>query len=268
MADESRSADALTDSALWDGVWSKTVLPAEMKRARTSVMLNAMLDVFDRFLPADRPQRVLEVGGAPGQYLVYQYRRGGHEIHCMDYAEVGCAKARENFALLGIPGQVHLQDLFADGPALPAFDFVYSLGLIEHFEDLCGVVERHVRLVRPGGTLLLGCPNYRGINRWILSRLAPKLLAVHNLDTMDLQRWDEFERRLGLRRLYRGYIGGFDPMPLLRLENPTAGNRLLRQAVRATVLLRRWQARLRIPRLLNGMAISAYCMGVYQTPEA
>jgi 2-polyprenyl-3-methyl-5-hydroxy-6-metoxy-1,4-benzoquinol methylase len=38
------------------------------------------------------------------------------------------------------------------------YDLVYSIGLIEHFPDKSDIVHAHVRLVRPGGLLLLYVP--------------------------------------------------------------------------------------------------------------
>jgi len=42
------------------------------------------------------------------------------------------------------------------------------LGFIEHFDEPVGVVVRHLDLLKPGGILLLGVPNYGGIYRKVL----------------------------------------------------------------------------------------------------
>lgn len=55
---------------------------------------------------------------------------------------------------------------------------------IERFDDLTAVVSRHA--------------NFRGVTRVFLERLSPELLADHNLDSMDVRRWDRFESELGL----------------------------------------------------------------------
>jgi hypothetical protein len=97
--------------------------------------------------------------------------------------------------------------------------------LIERFDDLTAVVSRHADLVQPGGHLLLGCPNFRGVPRVFLERLSLELLADHNLDSMDVRRWDRFESELGLeadllhmalgqrvpsaRRLNTGWTSGY-----------------------------------------------------------
>ena len=64
-----------------------------------------------------------------------------------------------------------------EGTDLPTYDVVYSLGLIEHFVDRVSIVERHVRLARPGGLLILGVPNFRGLTGWFLRTFAPSVYA-------------------------------------------------------------------------------------------
>ena len=107
---------------------------------------------------------------------------------------------------------------FQPGLDIGLFDVVYSLGLIEHFSDLTDVVAAHARLVRPGGTLIIGAPNIVGVNRWFMKRLGPERLAVHNPDCLRPELWDEFEQRLDLEPRFRGYVGGFEPGVFAVLE--------------------------------------------------
>ena len=122
-----------------------------------------------------------EIGGAPGQYLAYVHRSLGYRVTCVDFSATGCAKTVENFRLLGIPGDVIQADITTDAADLPAFDVVYSLGLIEHFADRRQIVENHARLVRPGGYLVLGVPNFRGLTGWFMRTLAPSTYATHEI---------------------------------------------------------------------------------------
>ncbi len=210
-----------TDERYWDGYWEGTDLPREMRREPHALQANALLDVFDRTLSRDPARSVLEVGGAPGQYLAYLHRTFGYRCSVLDFSAEGCALARRNYELLGIPLDVHHADLFA-GLDIGRFDVVYSLGLIEHFTDLTGVIEAHARLVAPGGTLIVGAPNIVGVNRWFMSRLGPERLAVHNPDILEIERWDAFERELGLERRFREYVGGFEPGVFAILEEKSA----------------------------------------------
>jgi SAM-dependent methyltransferase len=255
-------AGGLTTPEFWDERWSDVTLPVEVQRSRY-LSIDAILDVFDRFLSHDPELSVLELGGAPGQWLVYLHRTFGCRIGVLDNSPVGAVKARENFALLGIPADVLEQDLFAPPPEPHAYDVVYSLGVIEHFDDSRRVVEAHLRFLRPGGLLVVGCPNLRGVNRFVLARLAPSYLALHNTDSMELEKWRGFEEALGLEPLYKGYVGGFDPGILTRVE----GQRLSRRAAAGSlsllgaVLNRRG---LRFLRRANSPAWSSYAIAVYR----
>lgn len=253
----------LTDEQYWDEYWHSLELPAEIRRNPRTLYLNEILNRFDRYLPNRPGLSVLEIGGAPGQYLAYLNRRFGYTCSCLDYSPLGCEKTRENFALLGIPGVVYEGDLFDDDLDVGRHHVVYSLGLIEHFGDLEEVVTRHLRFLVPGGTLLLGAPNMLGINRWFMQRLAPEILDVVDLRAMDLDNWGRFEAKLGLQRVFRGYVGGFEPC-VFRARRPELSRRPLARVVAAVDLV--VHGRLRWLRRLNSRATSGYILGIYRAP--
>jgi SAM-dependent methyltransferase len=252
----------LRDRRFWDKYWADLILPREMKRSQTNLYLNCILDVFDRMCLKNRNIAILEIGGAPGQYLAYMHHTFGYEVHCLDYSEVGCEKTRENFRLLNIPGRVHQGDVLDFGLDLPLFDIVYSLGFIEHFSDPDPVVARHVALLKPGGVLLIGLPNFLGINGFFLRRTCPEKMAGHNLAIMNMANWSTFEIALGLLPLFKGYVGGFEPSILRSWQE---GSELPWVKV-VTALNRCLHSRMKVLRRLNGRFISGYVMGVYKWP--
>jgi SAM-dependent methyltransferase len=256
---------ALTDEAFWDDYWSSLRLPLAVEKS-SSLLVEAITDVLDRFLTSPRPFSVLELGGAPGQYAAYVNRRLGHAVTVLDSSPVGCLKARENFALLGIEAKVVEGDMFAPPAELPRFDAVFSLGLIEHFDDVAVPVQAHAELVTPGGLLILGVPNYQGINEVLLRRLAPSFLAMHRREAMDLAEWDRFERELRLRRLFRAYVGGFEASTFWRSESRRLADRVLHQLLwQLGRALGRREAR--FLRGVNGRLWSGYLVGVYRVPS-
>jgi len=172
----------------------------------------------------------------------------------------------ENFRLLGISGGVHLGDMFDDNLALPQFDMVFSLGLMEHFSNLEEVVARHLRLLKPGGTLMLGCPNFLGITGSFVRRLMPDLYAVHNMDNMDLRRWRRFEDQFGLVSVFRGYIGGFEPRLFARTERKNS--RPHRIVARLSGYLARILNKkpLAFLRRFNSRYWSGYVLAIYRNP--
>jgi SAM-dependent methyltransferase len=256
MADERAS---LTTTRFWDDYWSETPLPAEVTKG-SSPYLDEILSVLDRFLPPDGGSTALEIGGAPGQWLAYVHRRFRYDVHALDSSPVGVEQTRSNLRLLGIEGIVHEGDMFS--ASIPVdFDVVYSLGLVEHFENLSAAVTAHLRFLRPGGLLVIGCPNLRGLNRVILRRLSPALLELHNLDSMDLRRWEAFEREHRLEAVFKAYIGGFEPRMFTRRERAGATAMLLSRVL--ALLGEALALRVARPlRRLNSRLWSGYVIGV------
>jgi SAM-dependent methyltransferase len=256
--------DRFTDSEHWDEYWQGTRLPAEAHRDPGSPQVNAILDVLDAHAGHGPGAAALEVGGGLGRYLAYLGRTHGYRCAVMDFSPEGCELARRNFALLGLPLEVHQRDLLDPGDPPGSFDLVYSLGLIEHFTDLTAVVAAHARLVRPGGTLVLGAPNVVGVNRWFMERLAPERMAVHNADCLRVERWDEFERELGLERLFREYVGGFEPRVFAVREERRLATLPLWALTQA--LVRTAGRRLHGLRRFNHPRLSGYLIGAWRVP--
>jgi 2-polyprenyl-3-methyl-5-hydroxy-6-metoxy-1,4-benzoquinol methylase len=111
---------------------------------------------------------------------------------------------REAFEGVNLNLIIYNRDIFGDLSDLPRFDIVFSMGLIEHFSDPDAIVGKHVELLNKQGILLLGVPNYRGISHTVLRRLAPRKLSMHNLETMDIKNWESFEKKYGLKTIFKG----------------------------------------------------------------
>jgi len=89
------------------------------------------------------------------------------------------------FRHLGIKGDLRCEDLFQSSFPEGSFDVVYSLGVVEHFDNPKLVVEHHLRLLRPGGVGLIAIPNYGGLYGQLQSWLDPANLSLHNLTIMN-----------------------------------------------------------------------------------
>jgi 2-polyprenyl-3-methyl-5-hydroxy-6-metoxy-1,4-benzoquinol methylase len=254
----------LVEQKFWEEHWDRVVLPAEMKKTKRNSFLNYLLKVFDRFFPKDDKFSILEIGGAPGQYLIYVAKNFPYKIHSLDYSVMGCKNTEKNFEMLGIQGTVYQRDLFSDRISdLPLFDIVYSLGFIEHFLDLEQVIERHLRLLKPGGILLIGTPNFLGINRSILKKFYPELLSLHNLPSMDIKNWEVFEKSFNLEPIFKGYIGGFEP----KIFSGVKGSFFKKMMSYSSRGLSRIIDYSGFIRKFNSKYWSGYVVGVYKKPK-
>lgn len=260
---EADPSHALTDERFWDDYWQKLKLPVAVDDAKARPYEREILKVLKRFAPKEPGARVVEIGGAPGGYLAYVARASGAEAFALDISPVGCQKLEENFELLGIPVTVFCRDVLeSDLSDLPRFDMVYSLGLIEHFGDPLPMIRKHVELAKPGGVIVLGLPNFRGITKHVLRFTRPEMLGIHNLATMDIRTWSRFEQDAGLEVLFRGYVGGWEPR-IYAMRKASLWARWVNLPIRAAARVmdnlgpvHRW----------NSRAWSGYAMGVYRTP--
>ncbi len=252
----------LTTKQDWEEYWDGFKLPAEIKKDR-NLYSNEILKIFDRFLPKTLNLSILEIGGAPGQYLAYMAKVFHYKINSLEYSEAGCKKTKENFKLLNLSGIVYHKDLFSDISDLPKFDIVYSLGFIEHFSDIRGVVGKHLELLKPGGILLIGAPNFLGINYLVLKRIDPQLLSKHNLSSMDIKNWEKFEKSFNLNLIFKDYIGGFEP-DIYHYDNKNIFNRLIYLLFSAIKIM--ITDRFKFLRNINSKYWSGYVIGVRSSP--
>jgi 2-polyprenyl-6-hydroxyphenyl methylase/3-demethylubiquinone-9 3-methyltransferase len=130
----------------------------------------------------------------------------------VDYSDEGLALAQANLDRAGVTATLVKADV-RDAHALPEdhFDVVYSLGLIEHFEDPSYLLSILSRVVRPGGILITLVPNYSGVWGAIQRYIDPGLLAVHTV--YDHVTLDSIHEQAGLSPIERArYFGGCGPL--------------------------------------------------------
>lgn len=169
--------------------------------------------ICDRYLSHNVKGKVLEVGCAPGGFLVSYNKRYGYNPWGFDYSPEGVTKTQKNFMDHGLnPDQVKVADFFSDeiiNKYAQQFDLVTSHGFIEHFENVADVVQRHITLLKKGGLLLITIPNLRGFNYFRAQISSPEKLAMHNLSIMQKSAFTDIftKHESQLEPLFSGYIG-------------------------------------------------------------
>lgn len=169
--------------------------------------------IFKRHLPQLKGAKVLEVGSAPGEFLVRFSQRYECVPYGVEYSEIGVQINQEVFAAHGLdPDNVIHADFFSDQfheQYRGAFDVVISRGFIEHFSDPESVVEKHLSLLAEGGYLILSIPNFRGANYALLRLFNKRLIPLHNLDIMRKAQFANLFGREELSPLFCDYYGTF-----------------------------------------------------------
>lgn len=197
--------DRLTDVDYWEEQFWKGQRPQRLRLYRDFDFETVRLL---RSAAAGRKNvRALEMGAGGSRVLPYLARKFGFRVFGSDFSPAGLRLLRANLALEEVDGGVVREDLFQSSLAPASFDLVFSSGLVEHFEDTAAVVAEHLRLVKPGGSLVVIVPNLQGFYARILKRLALPLLSRHRIfGPAELA--GIFEK-LGVAQVRAGYLGSF-----------------------------------------------------------
>ncbi len=245
----------LTDPDFWDNYWQNVSgwKNVDLRRSYDRCFDQA----FRRWLTPDPKLKLMEIGCAPGRWLIYFQQQFGYQVSGCDSAPQAVKATRANLSQADVPGAVLQADLMDESIPAEVYDIVVSLGVIEHFTEPWAAAAQHVRLIKPGGLLVLEMPNYTGLNQWLLKRGAHQLLATHNTSIMRLEFLQAMAERFNLDPRFMGYIGGFEP----GLWDGTGQRWLLRNFVRAGSLARRT---FRFLDRVNHPRFSGYLMGIYR----
>lgn len=159
---------------------------------------------------------VLEVGYAPGKILAWCASQGA-SVTGIDFAKDGTAAAESLFAAVELPGTHVTADIFSNHECFGRFDLVYSVGVIEHFEDPSAIIEAHLRCCKPGGKAILLFPNYGGLYGRMQRFFDSENLSIHNLEMMTRNGLTPYLNS-SLIRSYRLYRYGRPHLELVSLE--------------------------------------------------
>jgi 2-polyprenyl-3-methyl-5-hydroxy-6-metoxy-1,4-benzoquinol methylase len=115
-----------------------------------------------RTLPLESRPKLLDVGCGEGQFL-YLAKQIGFEVTGVDFNSLSLEAARRVFGITSLY-QSSLEDFAAD-PSRELYDVITMLEVLEHTANPFRTVRTVVKLLKPGGLLLVSVP---GHERWPL----------------------------------------------------------------------------------------------------
>jgi SAM-dependent methyltransferase len=156
-------------------------------------------------LQGEQIKSCFEVGCHPGRFLA-MFGRFQVELNGIDYApatkNIRSVLIENNFTV----GEIFIGD-FLDFKSERQYDCVCSFGFIEHFKNWDEIILRHLALINKGGYLVLEVPNYRGIFQRIPRYLFDREnFKIHNLESMDLDRWERILNQQGFEVVSKKYF--------------------------------------------------------------
>jgi ubiquinone/menaquinone biosynthesis C-methylase UbiE len=202
----------------------------ELRLSKSSHLIRRRLELYRELFPQAPGKTLLEVGCAPGDWLVMFAREFGLQVTGLDFAPLGCERAREKLSYFGVDGRVIEADFLQWEPAGELFDMIFFQGSLEHFPDCQAGLERAKRALRPNGLILAQIPCFAPchINTLLNRTLAPADLADHY--TRDLAQMESAFRAAGLREVRSRRFGTFQ-LILNEQANPTPWFKVIRHGV-------------------------------------
>lgn len=212
-----KSAGLRSSSWMWKpGAGYYTETPEALQAGAHLPDLRSIRDrriaaLFDRHADLRSGSRALEVGCGRSPWLPLLARTFGCAVAGIDIEPYAADLARANLAGAGERGEIFCRDAFVlerGEPLEGAFDLIYSMGLVEHFEDPADRLAILRRYLKPGGRIVTTVPNLHGVN-WLLQRLADRgTLEGHVVhDPESLRRAHE---GAGFATDATGYVGFHD----------------------------------------------------------
>lgn len=173
----------LTDVSYWEKYWSNksnldiididALLYFKWMRG---YLFKRMHEIFSSLLPKDNSKLFLEIGCAPGRWIIYFFKHFGYRCFGIESSEIGFKKTLQTLKIANIDAEIIKEDLFAyiNSNRKIQFDIVFSAGFLEHFSDVTMVIEKVSSLVKPGGILISTVPNLTGLHKFFINLSSKK----------------------------------------------------------------------------------------------
>lgn len=188
------------------GYWDTSYSSYEFKIAPPKDSLRKWLE---KNIPRGYGQ-CFEIGCYPGRYLALLGSLG-YELNGLDktrHVRRGLSGwlSQSGYRV----GKIIQGDIFTYQDSIQ-YDLVCSFGFIEHFDNWQDVVLTQAELVRPGGTVVITTPNFRGFFQKNFHLLFDEEnLLRHNLSAMDPVLWMEILKKKKFESFKLEYFGGFE----------------------------------------------------------
>ena len=194
----------LTDKSYWESEWSAEI--KGVNRSQSEQLLSPLIDFLDS--RQSEPLKVLEIGCCPGEML-------RAISHCLPNASLSgvdiCSGALESTAIFldheSIQADLHCVSLEDFSPK-DKFDVIFSIGLLEHFENPLSAIEKMLKLLSPRGIFFATVPQY---NTWLQRRLIhvvdPGMWQAHDPLLMNELRFKQVMSKAGLTAIQSGIVG-------------------------------------------------------------
>lgn len=197
--------DKLTTRGYWETYYAHN----HAKREHIVGVCSYYDKYWDQFInKPSKGKSIIEVGGFPGRYLSYLSSKYGLRPTCLDYNS-DTTQIEQCFNVMGVKDYSILVEDFTTFKPQQKYDYVISMGFIEHFEDFDSIMDKHLTYLKPDGKLLIMIPNLRYLRKIYGLICDLDNLKSHNLRCMRSKVFKDFASRNNIRMNSFTYFGGF-----------------------------------------------------------
>jgi len=150
----------LTFRSFWE--WTGEHFPSLTDAPSTRFYRDDEIRLFETYFPDLKGKRLFKTDlwdeAKNTRILAWAAERGA-EVFGIDISRAIVRRARETLAASGRPSGFLVSDLRSIGAASGSFDYLYSMGTIEHFREYRLAASECRRVLKPGGRAIIGVPN-------------------------------------------------------------------------------------------------------------
>lgn len=197
----------LTDRKYWEGYYSQ----AYSSKKQIETVCSVYDDLWDKFIKHKKNgdvATIIEIGAFPGRFISYLSKKYGLTPTALDYNK-NIDLINNSFNAMGLNNFFIIREDFLKLKLNKKYNYVYSIGFIEHFINFRDIMDHHLNLLENKGRLLLMIPNKKGLRRLYGYLCDYDNLMKHNLKCMDKSIFYSFAEENNLKIIFNDYVGGF-----------------------------------------------------------
>jgi len=195
-------------------LWEQTgaLIPPFFEAPSTRYYLSCEKTLFREFLPGLKGKRLLKTDlwdEAKNTLILKWAEERGARVYGIDISSSILRQAHGHFSRGRRQGRFVLADLRRIAFRDNSFDFLYSMGTVEHFPEYRLALEECYRVLKPGGRAVIGVPHkfdpfLRPLLVWFLNKLSlyaygfEKSFSFKELETLLREAGFKIEGRTGI----------------------------------------------------------------------
>jgi L-malate glycosyltransferase len=193
----------LANQSYWDDAYANHELSDE------AAITDIVKDWIRQHVPETSDANCFEIGCFPGRFITLLGKMG-YELNGIDLTP----RVKNEFSLwlksLGYKTGEFYHENFLNFSSQKKYDLVCSFGFIEHFTNWDEILIKHLKLVKPGGMIVIETPNFKGLfQRFIHYFLDKENYLRHYIPAMSPKKWARVCEKQGFDIIFEGYFGEF-----------------------------------------------------------